>query len=70
MTGRRARARLCAMIQSLAVPALLSLQGAEGAEKPLRHLPMPPVAFGILALAAFIVLLGITYAFRSSGTKH
>jgi hypothetical protein len=54
------------MIQSLAVHAVLA---AETTEKP-RHLPMPPVAFGILALVAFIVLLCITYAFRSSGTKH
>jgi hypothetical protein len=40
------------------------------AESGERHLPMPPVAFGILALVGFIVLLGITFAFRSSGTKH
>ena len=39
-------------------------------EEAERHLPMPPVAFGLLAFAGFIVLLGVTFAFRSSGTKH
>jgi hypothetical protein len=58
------------MIQSLAVHAVLALHTADAAEKPPRHLPMPPEAFGILALVSFIVLLIITYAFRSSGTKH
>ena len=55
------------MIQSLAVHAVLA---ADAVEEPKRHLPMPPEAFGILALVAFVVLLAITYAFRSSGTKH
>ncbi len=52
------------MIQTLAFLA------AEGSEPAKRHLPMPAIGFGILALVVFIVLLGITYAFRSSGTKH
>jgi hypothetical protein len=39
-------------------------------EEAERHLPMPPVAFGILAFVAFLVLLGVTFAFRSFGTKH
>jgi hypothetical protein len=46
----------------IATSALL----AAHAEEAKRHLPMAPVGFGILA----IVLLGITFAFRSSGTKH
>ena len=41
---------------------------AEG-EK-LRELPIPPVAFGLLALAGFGVLLVATYAFRSVGNRH
>ena len=41
------------------------------AEEPAkRHLPIPPWAFGLLALAAFVLLLLITFAFRSTGTKH
>jgi hypothetical protein len=56
------------MIQHLALHAAAVAQ-AETAE-PERHLPIPPEAFGILALVAFLVLLAITWAFRSSGTKH
>ncbi len=58
------------MIQALAFHAVLAAPGAEGTEPAPRHLPMPPAAFGILALVVFIVLLVITYAFRSSGSKH
>jgi hypothetical protein len=42
----------------------------EAAEPAKRHLPLPPWAFALLALAGFLVLLVITFAFRSSGTKH
>jgi hypothetical protein len=45
----------------------LSQLAAESGE---RHLPMSPVAFGLLMFAGFIALLVITFAFRSSGTKH
>ncbi len=40
------------------------------AEEPKRHLPIPPVGFAIIALCVFLVLLAVTFAFRSSGTKH
>lgn len=36
----------------------------------LRELPIPPVAFGLVALAAFGALLVLTYAFRSVGNRH
>jgi hypothetical protein len=52
------------MIQNLAFLA------GEAAEPAKRHLPIPPWAFALLALAGFIVLLLITFAFRSTGTKH
>jgi hypothetical protein len=35
-----------------------------------RDLPMPPWAFGLVALAGFFVLFLFTWAFRSAGTKH
>lgn len=41
----------------------------EGAEKE-RTLPMPPWLFGLLALVAFGVLLGITWSFKSIGQRH
>ena len=42
---------------------------AETAEQ-TRDLPMPPWAYGVLALVSFAVLLGITFAFRSVGVHH
>jgi len=33
-------------------------------------LPMPPAAFGLLAIAAFAVLLAITVAFRNVSNRH
>jgi hypothetical protein len=43
---------------------------SEAAEPAKRHLPIPPWGFALLALAAFVVLLIIAFAFRSTGTKH
>jgi hypothetical protein len=40
------------------------------AGEPKRHLPIPPWGFAVLALCVFLVLLVVTFAFRSSGTKH
>jgi hypothetical protein len=40
------------------------------AAEPKRHLPIPPWGFAVLALGAFLVLLVVTFAFRSSGAKH
>lgn len=36
----------------------------------LKELPIPPVAFGLLAVVAFAALLLVTFAFRSVGTRH
>jgi hypothetical protein len=43
---------------------------AAAGEEHLRELPIPPVAFGLLGLAAFGLLLLVTFAFRSVGTRH
>jgi hypothetical protein len=43
---------------------------SEAAEPAKRHLPIPPWGFALLALLGFVVLLLITFAFRSTGTKH
>ena len=48
----------------------LALLVSAATEEPKRHLPIPPWAFGLLAVAAFVVLLLVTFAFRSTGTKH
>jgi hypothetical protein len=47
------------------MPSLL----AEGTEK-ASTLPMPPAAFGLLAILAFAVLLLITLAFRNVSNRH
>ncbi|HVN13145.1 MAG TPA: hypothetical protein VMT69_13705 [Kineosporiaceae bacterium] len=46
-----------------------SLVAAEGATK-ASTLPIPPIAFAILAMAAFGLLLFITFAFRSVARRH
>ena len=35
-----------------------------------RELPMPPWLFGVLALASFAVLLGVTWSFRGTAQKY
>ncbi len=47
----------------------VSLVAAEGAEK-ASALPISAVAFGVLALAVFGLLLLVTFAFRSVGNRH
>lgn len=43
----------------------LAAQGAEAT----RTLPMPPIAFGLIAFGVFLVLLGITWSFRNTAYK-
>lgn len=42
---------------------------AAGAEK-TQQLPFPAPVFGIIALGGFVVLLGVTWAFRNTAKKH
>ena len=56
------------MIQSLALHAAAAHSLA--AEEAKRHLPIPAYGFALIALGVFGLLLAITWAFRSSGTKH
>jgi hypothetical protein len=39
------------------------------AEEVHRELPMPAVAYGLIALASFAVLLGILWSFRGTAQK-
>ena len=52
---------LCPMSMSLSLVAV--------AEEHTRELPMPPLAFGVLAFCAFLVLLGVLWAFRGTAQK-
>ncbi|MGP7961233.1 hypothetical protein ACTVCO_10570 [Sanguibacter sp. A247] len=36
----------------------------------VTELPIPPIAYGLLTLAALLALLLVTFAFKSSGTRH
>jgi hypothetical protein len=56
------------MIQSLALHAAAAPSLA--AEEAKRHLPIPEWGFALIALGVFAVLLAITWAFRSTGSKH
>jgi hypothetical protein len=49
------------------MPELIIAAAVEEAES---FLPVPPAAIGILTMATFILLLLITFAFRSVGTRH
>jgi hypothetical protein len=46
--------------------ATLVTQGAEEAHR----LPIPPVAFALIAIAFFGLLLLLTFAFRSVSQRH
>jgi len=36
----------------------------------VTELPIPPIAYGLLTLGALLALLLVTFAFKSSGTRH
>lgn len=38
----------------------------EGGHHAVNELPFPPYIFGVIAMAAFLVLLAVLYAFRNS----
>ncbi len=48
------------------LPALLR---AEGAAEAHRELPMPPILYGVLALAALLLLLALLWSFRGTAYK-
>jgi len=43
---------------------------AQVAAERTNELPFPPAVFGILAFGGLVVLLLVTHAFRSVGTRH
>ena len=51
------------------VPRAL-VAAAEVAGEHHTELPMPPEAYGAIALGGFFVLFLVTWAFRSVSTKH
>lgn len=51
------------------VPQVL-VAAAEVAGEHHTELPMPPLAYGAIAMAGFVVLFLVTWAFRGVSTKH
>lgn len=47
-----------------------ALIAAEEAGEIVNQLPMPPEMFGLAAFGGLVVLLAVTFAFRSVGTRH
>jgi len=50
------------------IPTVAALATA-GTEK-VHQLPMSPYAFGALAFASFLVLLGVLWSFRNTAAKY
>ncbi|GIJ00511.1 hypothetical protein CLV28_1315 [Sediminihabitans luteus] len=55
------------MEDTVVAAALAAAQETEGI---VNHLPIPPIAYGLLAFGGLVALLLVTYAFRSVGTRH
>ena len=57
---------------SMQALALYALQTSENAEAvgPVRELPMPPLAFGIVTMCILMAMLLITFGFRNMGQRH
>jgi hypothetical protein len=47
-------------VATLATPGTLTV----------RELPMPPWAYGVIAFASFLVLLGVLWTFRNTAAKY
>ena len=44
-----------------------AILATEGGERPEFHLPIPAWSYGALALAIFLILLGVVWSFRNAG---
>jgi len=49
-------------------PIVATLAAAGTAQ--VREMPMPPTAYGAIAFASFLVLLGVLWSFRNTAAKH
>lgn len=49
------------------MPAQILLSAAEeGGHHIVNELPFPPIMFGVIAMLAFLLLLGLLYSFRNT----
>ncbi len=56
-------------MSSSIVAGVLAAAG-EAPELTEIDLPVPPLAYGLLAMALFLVLLGITYSFKNVAARR
>jgi hypothetical protein len=47
----------------------LVVTGLVSAEEQHRSLPMPPIAYGVIAFVAFLLGLGVLWTFRNTAAK-
>lgn len=60
---------MSASVLPVLVNGLTGLTGLASAEEAPRALPMPAIAYGILAFVAFLIGLGVLWTFRNAAAK-
>ncbi len=57
-------------MSSSIVAGVLAAAGEAGTELAEVELPIPPIAYGIICLGMFLVLLAITYSFKNVAARR
>ena len=57
-------------MSSSIVAGILASAEQVGNEMAEVDLPIPPIGYGIIAMAMFLVLLGITYSFKNVAARR
>ena len=57
-------------MSSSIVAGVLAAAGGAVPEMTEIELPVPPVFYGLLSMALFLVLLGITYSFKNVAARR
>ncbi|MFC3687854.1 hypothetical protein [Aquipuribacter hungaricus] len=57
-------------MSSSIVAGILAAAGSDVPEMTEIELPVPPVFYGLLAMALFLVLLAITYSFKNISARR
>jgi len=57
-------------MSSSIVAGVLAAAGEAGTEMAEVELPVPPIVYGIITLAVFLMLLAITYSFKNVSARR
>ncbi len=57
-------------MSSSIVAGILASAEQVGSELVAVELPIPPIGYGIIAMAFFLILLGITYSFKNVAARR